>query len=342
VQRARLDRLVHVARRRDIGQVIETRLTRALTVRHPIVSAPMALAGGGALAGAVSRAGGLGLIGGGYGDQSWLSEQFDAAEGERVGVGFITWSIRHSPALLAEALERRPAAVMLSFGDPRELADAVHQSGAPLICQCQNLTHVRDAVDAGAAVIVAQGSEAGGHGASRGTLTFVPEAADFLAKRSPETLLLAAGGIADGRGLAAALVLGADGVLVGTRLWASTEALVHARHHRAITEASGDDTIRTRTPDIARALPWPEEFTARVRRNTFTERWHGNEEELARSADTEGPRYRAAWAEGDPEHAGVWFGEAAGLIESVEPAELIVRRMAEEADELLARGAPQT
>ncbi|HSV37627.1 MAG TPA: nitronate monooxygenase [Nocardioidaceae bacterium] len=315
--------------------MIETRLTRALGVRHPIVSAPMALAGGGALAAAVSRAGGLGLIGGGYGDATWLGQQFDAAHGERVGVGFITWSLKNSPALLDDALERRPAAVMLSFGDPREFVESIRASGTPLICQCQNLGHVQDAVDSGAAVVVAQGAEAGGHGSSRGTLSFVPEAADFLARRSPETLLLAAGGIADGRGLAAALMLGADGVLIGTRFWASTEALVHPRHHPTIIAANGDDTIRTRTPDIARDLPWPPEFTARVRQNEFTARWHGHEDELAQSSATEGPRYRDAWAQGDPENAGVWFGEAAGLIESIEPAGAIVERIMEQATQLL-------
>lgn len=241
--------------------MISTRLTDRLGIKHPIVSAPMALASGGALAAAVSGAGGLGLIGGGYGDSSWLAEQFDAAAGERVGVGFITWSVERDPSLVAQALEQRPAAFMLSFGDPMVLAAQVHRAGVPLICQCQTLDHVRQAVDAGAAVVVAQGAEAGGHGALRGTLSFVPEVADLLSARSPEVLLLAAGGIADGRGLAAALCLGADGVLVGTRLWATPEALVHPRHHQSLLATDGDGTIRTRLPDIARGLSWPPEFT---------------------------------------------------------------------------------
>lgn len=314
-----------------------TRLTRALDVRHPIVSAPMAFAGGGALAAAVSRAGGLGLIGGGYGDPGWLKEQFDAAGGERVGVGFITWSLRKSPSLLSDMLDRRPAAVMLSFGDPRPFVDELRAAGAKLICQCQDMEHVADALDARADVVVAQGAEAGGHGALRGTLTLVPEAADFIAARAPDTLLLAAGGIADGRGLAAALMLGADGVLVGTRLWASNEALVKPRHHEAIVETDGDGTIRTRVPDIARQLPWPRGFTARIRRNAFTNRWHGREDELERNVATEGPRYRQAFVEGDPENTGVWFGEAAGLIHAIEPAGAIVERMAREAALCLER-----
>jgi len=310
---------------------LSNRLTRILNIRYPIVSAPMAFAGGGALAAAVSRAGGLGLIGGGYGDPAWLEEQFDAAKDQRVGVGFITWSLRKSPSLLTDVLKRRPAAVMLSFGDPRPFVDEIRAAGALVICQCQNMEHVEDAIDVRADVIVAQGAEAGGHGALRGTLGFVPEAADFLAAHSPDTMLLAAGGIADGRGLAAALMLGADGALVGTRLWASQEALVKEGHHKAIVETNGDGTLRTRVADIARQIPWPRGFTARIRRNAFTDRWHGREELLERNVAIEGPRYRQAFAEGDPDNTGVWFGEAAGIIKVIEPAAAIVERMAAEA-----------
>lgn len=318
---------------------LATRLTRAFDLRHPVVSAPMAFAAGGALAAAVSRAGGLGLIGGGYGDPAWLAEQFAAAAGARVGVGFITWSLRKSPSLLTDVLRHRPAAVMLSFGDPRPFADEIRAAGARLVCQCQDLAHVMDALDVQADVVVAQGAEAGGHGALRGTLSFVPEAADYLAAHAPGTLLLAAGGIADGRGLAAALALGADGVLVGTRLWAAQEALVQPGHHRAIVETDGDGTIRTTVADIARQLPWPRGFTARIRRNAFTERWHGREAELERNVHTEGPRYRQAFQAGDPDNTGVWFGEAAGLVHAVEPAGVIVERMAAEAAERLERCA---
>jgi len=297
----------------------------------------MAFASGGALAAAVSAAGGLGLIGGGYGDSTWLEEQCFAAQGHRIGVGFITWSLRKSPSLLTDVLKHRPAAVMLSFGDPRPFVDEIRAAGAKLICQCQNMEHIEDVVDAGADVVIAQGAEAGGHGALRGTLSFVPEVADFLSTHAPDTLLLAAGGIAEGRGLAAALMLGADGVLVGTRLWASNEALVRERHHAAIVESNGDGTLRTRVPDIARQIPWPSGFTARIRRNTFTDRWHGREDELERQIAVEGPRYRQAFNEGDPDHTAVWFGEAAGLIGAIEPAADIVERMAAQAAALLER-----
>jgi len=299
----------------------------------------MAFAAGGKLAAAVSRGGGLGLIGGGYGDPAWLEEQFEAAQGIPVGVGFITWSLRKSPSLLTDVLKHRPVAVMLSFGDPRPFVAEVRAAGARLICQCQNMEHAIDAVDVGADAVIAQGTEAGGHGALRGGFTFIPEAADYIRVNAPDTLLLAAGGIADGRGLAAALMLGADGGLMGTRLWASREALVNARHHEALIETDGDGTIRTRIADIARQIAWPTGFTARIRRNAFTNRWHGREDELERNVSVEGLRYRKAFADGDPENTGVWFGEAAGLIHSIEPAGTIVERTSAEALACLKRDA---
>lgn len=102
---------------------LATRLTERLGIAHPILSAPMALAGGGALAAAVTRAGGLGLIGGGYGDAGWIEQQFTAAGNTQVGCGFITWSMARKPELLTQALSHKPAALMLSFGDPRPFAD---------------------------------------------------------------------------------------------------------------------------------------------------------------------------------------------------------------------------
>jgi nitronate monooxygenase len=126
-------------------------------------------------------------------------------------------------------------------------------------------------------------------------------------------------------------MLGADGVLMGTRFWASREALVHPRHHEAIIHTNGDGTIRTHVADIVRQIPWPVEFTARVRHNRFTKKWHGCEEELKSSITLEAHQYRTAFAEGDTENTGVWFGEAAGLIHSIEPAEIIIENMVNDA-----------
>jgi nitronate monooxygenase len=127
------------------------------------------------------------------------------------------------------------------------------------------------------------------------------------------------------------LLLGADGVLVGTRLWASSEALVKPAHHRAIVEANGDGTLRTQVADIARQIAWPRGFSARIARNAFTNRWHGHEDALEKNIAVEGPNYRQAFAEGDAEHTGVWFGEAAGLIDAIASAADIVETMAADA-----------
>ena len=201
----------------EITMQLRTRLTDMLGIEHPILLAPMNVIAGGKLAAAVTGAGGLGLIGGGYGDADWLERQYAAAGNARVGCGFITWSMARNPALLDQVLAKRPAALMLSFGELEPHASRIKAQGVPLICQFQGMKYLREAVDAGADIVVAEGCEAGGHSGYRGVFTLVPEAADYLAQHSPDTVLVAAGGVGDGRGLAAALMLGADGVLLGTR-----------------------------------------------------------------------------------------------------------------------------
>ena len=210
----------------------------------------------GRLAAAVAAAGGLELIGMGYRGQDWIEVQTDAAGNVRVGAGFITWRLQLSPELLDVALERRPSAICLSFGDPLPFAKKVHAANVPLICQVQIFSHARRAAEVGATVIVAQGAEAGGHGGSRSVSTLVPEIADFLAKSCPDTLLCAAGGIADGRGLAAALMLGVDGVLVGSDCGPRKRPMCIEFPRRRVT-ANGDATIRTRLADIVRNYDWP-------------------------------------------------------------------------------------
>ncbi len=314
---------------------IETRLTRRLNIQHPIILAPMDPAAGGRLANAVTGAGGLGLIGGGYGDAERIEHEFREAGNARIGGGFITWSMAKAPHLLDLMLKHNPVAVCLSFGDPRPFAPSIKAAGALLICQIQSRQDCLEALEAGADVVIAQGAEAGGHGVRRATMTLVPEIADLLARESPETLLCASGGIADGRGLAAALALGADGVMVGTRFWAAEEALVHPKMHAAGIAATGDDTLRTKVTDIVRQKDWPERFDTRIVRNAFTAQWHGNEGELLTQRAAETARFNAAVSEGDATVAGLVAGEALGLIETIEPAAQIVSRMVNEAVDVL-------
>jgi len=317
---------------------VKTRLTEFFGIEHPILSAPMALISGGRLAAAVTSSGGLGFIGGGYGDSDWLQREFGLAEGQKVGCGFITWSLARQPELLDKTLERQPVTIMLSFGDLQPFADRIHAAGIALIAQVQTLDHARQALDAGAEILAAQGSEAGGHGMTvRSTFTLVPDVVDLAAERAPETLVLAAGGVADGRGLAAALVLGADGVLVGTRFWASPEALVSPRAHERAIGASGDDTYRTKIYDLVRRLDWPPEYNERALSNPFVDGWHGNEAELRSSLPEAVSTFEAAVAAEDFSAAAILVGEAIGRVDRVRPAADIVADMAAQADRILNR-----
>ena len=162
-------------------------------------------------------------------------------------------------------------------------------------------------------------------------MSLVPEVCDLLARVGSDAIVLAAGGIADGRGLAAALALGADGVLMGTRFLASAEALFHANLQDAVVRNDGDSTIRTTIPDKARGLDWPDEFTLRCWDNAYVRSWKGREAELGQAAESERQKYYDALARGDVENTGVLFGEAAGLVHSVQPAAALIEQIVKEA-----------
>lgn len=322
---------------------IRTRLTERFNITHPIVCAPMGLVTGGALAAAVSRAGGLGIVGGGYagtlGGEPDLETELARAQSEKFGVGFITWALAKAPHMLPKALRYSPFCIFLSFGDPRPFAAQIRNSGTALICQVQFLAQIDMALEAGAAAVVAQGTEAGGHAATRSTLPFVPEAADYLKRHSPETLLLAAGGIADGRGLAVALMLGADGVVVGSRFWSSAEALTPKPHTDKASTATGDSTIRTKTLDALRGTPWPQEYSFRFLKNKLAGEWHDREAEAFHAFGTLSAKYAQARAQNDLDTVAVVCGEGVGLFHDRPPARDIVQSMITQAADLLQRGA---
>lgn len=320
---------------------LKTRLTEKLGLEHPILLAPMAVMAGGKLAAAVSCAGGLGIIGGGYGDADWLEQQFTEAGNARVGCGFITWSMARDPSLLEQVLAKQPAALMLSFGEVEPHASRIKARGLPLICQVQGMQYLREAVDAGADIVVAEGCEAGGHSGHRGLFTLLPEAADYLAKHSPETVLVAAGGVGDGRGLAAALMLGADGALVGTRFVACEESEAPQGFRQAIVRADGDSTVKSRSVDVIRKRYWPNpEFVVRCLRNDFVLKWHGRERELEQAIDAERERFWRAFEEGDAENSGVLMGEVSGIIRDSPPARQIIESMILQACKLLGPNSP--
>jgi nitronate monooxygenase len=310
---------------------IRTSLCELFNIEHPVLLAPMAGVSGGALAAAVSNAGGLGLIGGGYGDADWLGRAFDDAGDARVGVGFITWSLARQPHLLDLALARNPAALMLSFGEFKPFLPRIRETETTLIVQVQTLDQARDAVSAGVDAIVAQGTEAGGHGGARATLPFVPAVVD-IAQGIP---IIAAGGIADGRGLAAALALGAAGALCGTTFFASDESLANENAKQAAIDGAGDDTERSSVFDIARGLNWPSGWNLRTLRNSFTRQWSADTPGLNENLTQEQARFQTATTADDIDVAAVIVGEAADLVLSREPAGKTLHRMISQAEDRL-------
>lgn len=329
---------------------LNTRFTQRFHLTTPLALAPMALATGGALAAASAQAGALGLLGGGYGDLAWTQREYtlanallqdDAASHARLGCGFITWKLDENADALDWVLTQKPCAIMLSFGDPRPYAARIAAAGAPLICQVQRLDQVPQALEAGACVIVAQGGEAGGHGANaregRSTFTLVPEIADHLAAHAPQTLLLAAGGVADGRGLAAALMLGADGALVGSRLWATQESLAAAGAKTQATQTSGDGTARSQIFDILRRKNWPMPYDFRAIRNDLHRQLESKLEALQANPDPARADYDAGVKAGDFTRAHATVGEAVGLIADIPTAGELIARITQQAQHLLAK-----
>jgi nitronate monooxygenase len=323
--------------------MIATRLTRRFNIQHPILCAPMGMITGGKLAAAVSSAGGLGILGGGYagtvGNEPDLELEYRAAGNVPIGIGFITWAAQKVPEVVDWAISCKPACLFLSFGDPAPFSRKARDAGIPVVCQVQSMRHVEEALEAGAMAIVAQGTGAGGHGGQRAIMPFVPEVKDYLETHAPDVLLVAAGGIGDGRGLAASLMLGADGVLVGTRFWAAREALTPPPMVARAIAANGDQTVRTTAVDHLRGVPWPEQFSFRVMRNRITDEWAHREVETRGKFGHFKQQYTDARATLDLEVLPTVAGQAIGLIHECLPAADIVASMMAEAEMALTSGA---
>jgi nitronate monooxygenase len=317
-----------------MDMAISTSLTALLGIKHPILSAPMDTIAGARLAVAVSAAGGFGILGGEYGNKAWLEQETAKLAGASTafGIGFITWSLAKRPELLEIALAAQPRAVMLSFGDPNPFAQRIKAAGALLFCQVQTEEMARQALATGADILIAQGTEAGGHGASRTTIDIVPAIVDLAAGRVP---VVAAGGIGDGRGLAAMMMLGASGVLLGTRFYASQECDGADEAKKLICDASSGATARGVIFDLSRNNVWPSPFTGRSLINDHLRRWTGHEVELLQSMTAVAAEYAAAREARNFDVAAVFAGEAVGLIHDIPPAAEIVERIATEAEGIL-------
>ena len=306
---------------------METLLTQLLGTRVPILNAPMTPQAGGALARAVSAAGAFGMLGFDEDEtEAQIAEQIAILQQEPAvpfGIGLVAWVLERSPRLLDLAIAARPKLISISFGDPAPYERRVHDAGIFLGSQVQSRAWAQTALDAGVDVLVAQGSEAGGHtGSAAGTLPLLQIILDMTDKP-----VLAAGGIATGRGLAAVLAAGAAGAWIGTPFLLAKEARNSDAARERIRASDETQTIYTRVYDRVTGKAWPNEFGGRALRTAFLERWTGHEEELL--AD------KNAVAQFDPKEK-LYAGQSVGLLHEIKPAAQIVREIADSAEHLLA------
>jgi nitronate monooxygenase len=309
---------------------MRTRVTDLLGIRHPVLLAPM---GGGTdakLVAAVSHGGGLGMLA-----ASGLSPEAIEAEVAMIreltpmpfGVNLLLWS---SSNKIEAVLAQQPAVLSTAHGDPAPYVELAHDAGALHVHMVSTVPEAVAAAKAGVDLVVTQGQEGGGHIGLQSTFTLVPQVVDAI-----DIPVVAAGGIGDGRGLAAALALGAEGVLMGTRFLATKEAPIPDGWKRAILDAAGHDTVRTSIPDYANEQAWPEPIALRAIRNAFLERWLGREDEVRRLGLELGEKLSDARRRDDPAEMNLMAGEVVGLIHDLPGARTVLERVVKEAEGLL-------
>jgi len=314
--------------------MITTPLCTLLGIEQPILNASMAGTATGELAAAVSEAGGFGMIGGTTPKGApWLREQIRIARSltsRPFGVGFIS-SFPDTADLAQVALDEGVMAINHSFADPAPFVGPTHAAGAKVFVQVQTLRQAIAAARAGADVIISQGGEAGGHAGAIGTFALLPAVVDAVAPIP----VVAAGGIADGRGLAAALLLGAQGAWMGTRFVASHEWGGPSWEQEAVLAAESDDTVQTRLYDLIGERPFPAGIPDRMLRNSFIERWNSRESEIPAHREALRAEVEAGQERADLSVVGVSAGVSAGLVSSMQPAGAIVRDIVRGAEKLL-------
>lgn len=301
-------------------------LTEVLNIHYPIISAPMAMVAGANLACAVTKAGGLGLIGGGYCDETWIRQQLKNAQKGMFGIGFISWRLQQFPEVLAMALDYKPRAIMLSYGDISPFVNIIKNAGIPLICQVQTLDQAIE-VKEHADIIVAQGTEAGGHGATEPLLSLLPAVLSAV----DNVPITAAGGLVDGLDVCKVMSLGAQAVLMGTRFYASEESSGTKEQKKHIIEALSEETVRTRVFDYARGYNWPELYTARALKNAFYQKWHNQKDMVNKISSAEKEAYTQAALQNNFDVAGVFVGEGIGRIKEIIPVAQIIKNICAQA-----------
>ena len=319
--------------------MLRTRLRELFGIEHPILLGPMGQATGADLAAAVSNAGGLGMIGCAGRSPEWIAETTRALREKTdrpFGLNLLLFDIEK--VALEAVLDARPPVFSTAWAWPdldlRDCFSRAHERGARVVHMVSGVPEARRAVEAGADAIIAQGTEGGGHVGLMGTMALVPQVVAAVAP----VPVIAAGGIATGEGLAAALVLGAEGALIGTRFIATPECPLADGFKEAVLASDGHDTILTEIPDIARGRVWPGAYS-RVVRNRLVETWAGREGELRARRSEVGAAMVAAFKAGDASLAPLFIGQDAGLIDSILPAAEIVHRLVADAEAALERAA---
>jgi NAD(P)H-dependent flavin oxidoreductase YrpB (nitropropane dioxygenase family) len=317
---------------------MKTRACEVLGIPHPIVLGGMASGTNPELVVAVSNAGGLGIqgcAGRGPAEITQLALAIRAGVGEKAfGLNLLLFLA--DDAQIDAVLEAKPPIFSTAWSTPEQdlaaLFRRAHQTGARVMHMVATVHEARRAAEAGADIIAAQGSEGGGHVGLMGTFPLVPQVVRAVA---PIPVLLA-GGVADGAGLAAALMLGAEGVLLGTRFLATPEAPLPDAYKQAIVRSDGHDTLLTELPDVIAGQVWPAAF-ARVLRTPFIQEWLGREGEVRQRRVELLRRVQRAREQGDVDNGALLIGQDAGLIDSIEPAGSIVERVVREAEAILGR-----
>ena len=327
---------------------LRTPLTELLGLDVPIVQAPIGGLANPRLAAAVANAGGLGMLACSWDEPDVMRERIRAtrsATDRAFGVNLILeWDQAERVAI---AIEERVPVVSFFWGDPSGFVEPIHAAGGLVALTVGSAGEARSAAHMDVDLVVAQGWEAGGHVWGQvATLALVPSAVDALAGTS--TPVIAAGGIGDGRGLAAALALGAAGAWLGTRFVMSEESLAHPRYRDLLAGAAETDTVYGTLYDVG----WPR-APHRTLANATSRAWvaageplsgarHGESEAIATSPEGDPiVRYQSssprAGTSGDIDALSLWAGQSVGLIRDVAPAATIVRRIAAEAVEAIER-----
>jgi nitronate monooxygenase len=325
---------------------MKTALCQRLGIEHPIIQAPMAGAVGPALASAVSNAGGLGTLALWRADIASVRQQIRETRALTSRPFCVNLNLEFpQEERLAACLDEGVPVISFFWRDPSSLVPRAKAGGAIVLHTVGSVADARRAVDCGVDIVVAQGWEAGGHVLGTvATMPLVPAVADAV---SPAPVV-AAGGIADGRGLAAALALGAAGAWIGTRFLASHEATIHPRYRERLLQASENDTVYLENLFDVR---WPN-APHRTLRNQTVDAWEAagrpptnrpGEGEVIATSRSSGPivRYQSYTpgtdAEGDIDALSLWAGQSVGLVSKVQSAGDIVREIADEARSTLRR-----